>query len=164
MTPKEIRWPRLLVTAVSVALVSAGLWMVVVRSGQLVPQPSWLAGLLVLIMGALVLWFARPVRRHLRGAASSAPTIEALRAARAVVLAQAGALTGAAVAGWYAGQLLVVLGDLSLVANQERAWRLALQVLAAVALMVCGLVAQAWCRVPPPPAETITSGSTPSKG
>lgn len=149
MNPKEIRWPRLAVIALSVLVVSAGLWIMVVRGGELVPYPSLLAALLVLVMGGLVLWFAWPVRRHVRSADSTAPALDALRAARAVVLAQAAALTGAAVLGWYAGQLLVVLGDLGLEANHGRAWRLGLQVLASAGLVVAGLVAQSWCRVPP---------------
>ena len=117
MNPKEIRWPRLLVIGLVATVISGAIWLFVVRSGQLVASPSWLAGMLLLVMAALVLWFARPVRQHLRGSASSATTEQALRAARAVVLAQASALTGAAVTGWYLGQLLVVLSDLEL--NRE---------------------------------------------
>ena len=153
MNPKEIRWPRLQVIGLVATVISGAIWLFVVRSGQLVASPSWLAGMLLLVMAALVLWFARPVRQHLRGSASSATTEQALRAARAVVLAQASALTGAAVTGWYLGQLLVVLSDLELIANHERAWWLGLQVLVALLLVAAGLVAQSWCRVPPPPED-----------
>ena len=58
-------------------------------------------------------------------------------------------LTGAAAVGWYAGQLAVVAGGLSLVANQDRVWRLAVLVGAAVVLAIAGLLAQHWCRVDP---------------
>ena len=53
-----------------------------------------------------------------RGPATT--SLDPLRAARTVVLAQAAALTGSAAAGWYAGQLVVVSTDLSLVANRSR--------------------------------------------
>ena len=81
MNPKEIRWPRLLVIGLVATVISGAIWLFVVRSGQLVASPSWLAGMLLLVMAALVLWFARPVRQHLRGSASSATTEQALRAA-----------------------------------------------------------------------------------
>ncbi len=66
------------------------------------------------------------------------------------MLAQAATLTGAAAGGWYAGQLAVVASDLSLVANQDRLWRLAVLVGAGLVLSVSGLLAQSWCRVDPP--------------
>ena len=94
------------------------------RSGDLVPRPPVLAGVLLVVMAGLVLWLARPVRRYLQGRATT--SLDPLRAARTVVLAQAAALTGSAAAGWYAGQLVVVLTDLSLVANRSRILPLAL--------------------------------------
>ena len=75
-------------------------------------EPSLLSGVLLVVMGGLVLWLARPVRRYLQGRATT--SLDPLRAARTVVLAQAAALTGSAAAGWYLGQLVVVLTDLSL--------------------------------------------------
>ena len=99
-------------------------------------------------MGGLVLWLARPVRRYLQGRATT--SLDPLRAARTVVLAQAAALTGSAAAGWYAGQLVVVLTDLSLDANRGRLLPLGALVVAGVALAAAGLVAQRWCRIDPP--------------
>ena len=72
MNPKEIRWPRLLVIGLVATVISGAIWLFVVRSGQLVASPSWLAGMLLLVMAALVLWLARPVRQHLRGSAAAA--------------------------------------------------------------------------------------------
>ena len=81
--------------------------------------------------------------------ASLLNNLDPLRAARVVVLAQSATLTGAAAVGWYAGQLAVVAGGLSLVVNQDRVWRLAVLVGTAVVLALAGLVAQHWCRVDP---------------
>ena len=77
-------------------------------------------------------------------------SLDPLRAARTVVLAQAAALTGSAAAGWYLGQLVVVLTDLSLEANRGRLLPLGALVVAGVALAAAGLVAQRWCRIDPP--------------
>lgn len=148
MHHKEIRVQTLVLAAVVAAGLSFVLFLVLARSGQLVPRPPVLAGILIVVMGALVLWMARPVRRYLEGQATT--PLDPMRAARVVVLAQAAALTGSLAAGWYLGQVGVVLTDLSLVANQERILPLVALALTGVALATAGLVAQRWCRVDPP--------------
>lgn len=147
MRHHEIRVQTLAIVAAAAGLVSFGLFAMLTRSGDLVPRPPVLAGVLLVVMAALVLWLARPVRRYLQGRATT--SLDPLRAARTVVLAQAAALTGSAAAGWYAGQLVVVLTDLSLVANRSRILPLALLMAAGLALATAGLVAQRWCRVDP---------------
>ena len=147
MRHHEIRVQTLAIVAAAAGLVSFGLFAMLTRSGDLVPRPPVLAGVLLVVMAALVLWLARPVRRYLQGRATT--SLDPLRAARTVVLAQAAALTGSAAAGWYAGQLVVVLTDLSLVANRSRILPLALLMGAGLALATAGLVAQRWCRVDP---------------
>lgn len=147
MRHREIRVQALFLVWAGVGLVSFGLFAVVVRTGELVPRPPLLAAVLLTVMAGLVLRLARPVRQYLRGKATG--SLDPLRAARTVVLAQAAALTGAAAAGWYAGQLAVVLTELSLVANRSRILPLALLVLAGVLLGGAGIVAQRWCRIGP---------------
>ncbi|MBR7743338.1 DUF3180 domain-containing protein [Phycicoccus sp. BSK3Z-2] len=118
---------------------------VITRGGSLLPVPPWPADLLLVVMGGLVLWVARPVRRHLASGRRTA--VDGLRAARTVVLAQASALTGAAAAGWYLGHLLQLLTDLDLVANRDRLLPFGAAVLASALLAVAGMVAQSWCRI-----------------
>ena len=118
MRHREIRVPTLALIAALAAVVSFMVFELVTRSGSLVPRPPVLAGVLLVVMGGLLLWLARPVRRYLQGRATT--SLDPLRAARTVVLAQAGALTGAAVSGWYAGQLAVVLTGLDLVEQMIR--------------------------------------------
>jgi hypothetical protein len=148
MRHREIRVQTLAIVAAAAGLVSFAVFTMLTRDGSLVPRPSMLAGVLLLVMGGLVLWLARPIRRYLQGQATT--PLDPLRAARTVVLAQAAALTGSAAVGWYAGQLLVAVGDLSLVANRGRTFSLLLLVLASVAVAAAGLVAQRWCRIEPP--------------
>jgi len=147
MRHHEIRVQTLALVAAATGLLSFGVFAMLTRGGELVPRPPVLAGVLLVVMGGLVLWLARPVRRYLLGRATT--SLDPLRAARTVVLAQAAALTGSAAAGWYAGQLVVVLTDLSLVANRSRILPLALLVGAGLVLATAGLVAQRWCRVDP---------------
>ena len=147
MRHHEIRVQTLALVAAAAGVVSFGVFALLTRSGELVPRPPLLAGVLLVVMAGLVLWLARPVRRYLQGRATT--PLDPLRAARTVVLAQAAALTGSAATGWYAGQLAVVLTDLSLIANRSRILPLSLLLLAGVVLATAGLVAQRWCRVDP---------------
>lgn len=148
VTGHGVRVRVAVLVALAVGLVSWLLWNLVTGDGMLVPRPSWLAAGLLVGMAAFVVGFAWPVRSYL--ASRSTRRLDPLRAARVVVLAQAATLTGAAAAGWYAGQLAVVAGDLSLVANESRLWRLSILVGAGVVLCLAGLVGQHWCRVDPP--------------
>ena len=156
MRHREIRFK----TLVLAALLSLGLAFVVftlvTRSGSLVPRPPVLAGILLVVMGGLVLWMARPVRRYLQGQATG--PLDPLRAARVVVLAQAAALTGSLATGWYLGQAVVVATDLSLVANQMRLLPLLALAATGLALAAAGLVAQRWCRVDGPDDEDPDRG------
>ncbi|HYN29271.1 MAG TPA: DUF3180 family protein [Dermatophilaceae bacterium] len=137
-----------MVVALVVGVASGVLWAVWARSGRLVPEPSLLAAGLLVLIAVLVLALAWPVRRYLHGRARH--LLDPVRAARTVALAQAAALTGAAAAGWYGGQLAAVAPDLELLANQGRAWRLLLLTVLSATLCGAGLVAQRWCRVQPP--------------
>ena len=131
-----------------VALLSGLGWQLYAdHTGSLVPQPPVIAMVLLVVMAAFVAGAAWPVRRYLHG---SLQRLDPIRAARTVVLAQAAALTGAAAAGWYAGQLAVAVGGRGLQANQARLLPLSLAVLAAVLLAAAGLLAQRWCRIEPP--------------
>ena len=96
---KEIRLQTLALVAAVTGVIGVLMFSLLTRGGSLVPRPSLLAGVLLVAMGGIVLWLARPVRRYLEGEAKG--TLDPLRAARVVVLAQAAALTGAAAAGWW---------------------------------------------------------------
>ena len=103
---KEIRLQTLALVAAVTGVIGVLMFSLLTRGGSLVPRPSLLAGVLLVAMGGIVLWLARPVRRYLEGEAKG--TLDPLRAARVVVLAQAAALTGAAAAGWYLSQIVAV--------------------------------------------------------
>lgn len=112
------------------------------RGLAVVVPPISLAVALVLI-GAVLVALAWPVRR----AAKGERRIDPFYALRVVVLAQASALAGALLAGASAGILLylvtrtvVPLGS-SLAAGGT--------VVAAVLLLIAALVAEHWCALPP---------------
>ncbi len=110
------------------------------------PVP-WTAVLGMLVIAVAVLVVTWPVRRWNAGHRDR--RLDPLRAARSVVLAKAASMCGALLGGWYLGQALVVLGDLGIEPRRERFAAAVLSVLAAVAVLVAGLVAERWCRLPP---------------
>jgi hypothetical protein len=85
------------------------------------------------------------VRRFLRGKATR--PLNPIRAMRTVVLAQACALTGALVTGWYTAQVLVLLPYLDVASRRALAIRLAALAAGGVVMVVAGLLTQAMCRV-----------------
>lgn len=145
MSRNGVRAQTLVVVLAVTAVLGYGAGVLITRGGTLLQTPSWPAAVLLVVIGGLVVWLARPVRQHLRSGRRTA--VDGLRAARTVVLAQAAALTGAAATGWYLGQVGVLVRDLDLVANRERLLPFGLATAAAVALAVCGMLAQSWCRI-----------------
>ena len=113
--------------------------------GHELPPTSWGSVIVLVFMAFGVFFAALPIRRFLRGQARK--PLNPLRAMRTLVLAQAAALTGALVAGWYLAQVLVLWPDLDIGSVRAVALRLAASVAAGVLLAMAGLLAQAMCRV-----------------
>jgi len=115
------------------------------EQGGVLPPASWGALIVLVFMACGVFSAGLPVRRFLRGQAKK--PLNPIRAMRAVVLAQASALTGALVTGWYVAQILVLLPDLDIASRRSLAWRLAALAAGGVLMVVAGLMVQAMCRV-----------------
>ncbi|WP_353353319.1 DUF3180 domain-containing protein [Intrasporangium sp. DVR] len=142
-----IRATTLVLTGLVVLVLA---WLVmrwVEGSGATMPDPGWVGAAAMLFLGGGVLIAGWQVRKFRDGA--PLPSMSALRAARTLVLGQAAALTGAALTGWYAAIVLVLLPDADVESQRSRIWPFALHVAVAVALAVAGLVVQHWCRVRP---------------
>jgi len=136
----------LAVAALATAVAAALLRVVESRGGTLLPVPV-LAWVVILVIAAVVGGLGWNVRQYTAG---KRPELDMLLAARTVVLATASAYTGALLTGWYAAQVLVVLGDIDLAARREVAVTAGIAALAAVLLAVVGLVVERWCEIPPP--------------
>lgn len=131
------------------AVVACGFSYLVLRlwtaQGGPLPPASW-GGLIVLVfMASGVFTAGLPVRRFLRGQATR--PLNPIRAMRTLVLAQACALTGAVVTGWYTAQILLLLPDLDVSSRRTLAIRLAALAAGGVLMMIAGLMAQGMCRV-----------------
>ncbi len=94
---RGLRWSQLAGIVLVVGLLSWLGWRLYLDRGHLLGQVSWVSSVLLLAMAALVIAAGLPVRRFLRGEARK--TLNPVRAARTLVLAQAAALTGAGLLG-----------------------------------------------------------------
>jgi hypothetical protein len=144
---RGVGWGLLAVVALVVGALSWMGWRLYLNTGSMLPPASWVSAVLLVVMAALVLAAGLPVRRFLRGRASR--TLSPIRAARTLVLAQAAALTGAAVLGWYAAQALLVVPDADIASQGALLWRLLALCAGAALLAGAGMAAQAMCRIPP---------------
>jgi len=113
--------------------------------GHVLPEASWGALIVLVFMACGVFFAGLPVRRFLRGQAKK--SLNPMRAMRTLVLAQAAALTGALVGGWYLAQVLVLLPDFDIDSRRSLVVRLAALTAGGVLMAVAGLLAQAMCRV-----------------
>lgn len=137
-------------TGVVVAVLSGmGSWLLlrVLRSfGANYPVISWLGLVPLVAVTLLVLVLSWQIRRWSQG---KGPRPSPQRGRGTVVGAQAAALGGAALLGWYAANALVHLPNADVPSVRlQLVWGI-VHAVAALALSVTGYVGQAWCRIPP---------------
>lgn len=168
-----VRWRAVpLVTAVS----AAASWLILAvwrdAGGEPLRLP-WVGLVPLLLLSAAVLVAAWQVRRYARHgldpgrtepksaggppdrpvrlAAGSGPPprrVSPQRARGTLVAAQASALGGAALTGWYLANVLLQLPNADVPSVRDLVLRAAASALAALVLAVSGMVAQSWCRLP----------------
>lgn len=114
-------------------------------AGHRLPDAGPAAAIALLVLAIGVVVAGRPVRAWRRGDRSR--TISPIWMARLVAAAQAAALGGGVLGGWYLGQLSVVLPDLDVPSVGARLVPLAAAVVASALLTVAGLWVQRICRI-----------------
>ncbi len=150
-------WPRLVLIAGVVAALTTGLLKILEGRGSILVGPPVLSTVVTLGIAGLVLVMGWNVRQFVQG---KRPGTDPIVAARTVALATAAAYTGALLTGWYAGHVLLVIGDLGIAARREVAIGAGVAMLGAVVLAIAGLVAEHWCEVPPDDQDGVQAGST----
>lgn len=127
--------------------------------GNALPEVPWIATaplalltLLVLVSGWQVRRYAR-FRRREDPAARPPQRISPQRARGTLVGAQAAALGGGALVGWYLSITLLQLPYADVASVRSMTIRAAVTALVALVLAASGLLAQHWCRLPPGESE-----------
>jgi hypothetical protein len=147
---ERTRLRTLVLLAVGTAAVGWLVLRVLSSRGRDVPAVPWPMVAVLVLLALVVFVMGWQVRQYLRG---NNPALDPVRAARTAVLAKAACYAGALLTGWYAAQVLVVLDMLRIEAQRARAGAAALAVLGAVVLVAAGLLAEWFCRIPPPDDE-----------
>jgi hypothetical protein len=133
-----------------VTLSSMASWLLLqlVRTlGGEYPVISWLGLVPLVAVTVLVLVMSWQIRRYVQGRTRVRPSPQ--RGRGTLVGAQAAALGGAALLGWYLANALVHLPTVDVPSHRvQLVWGL-VHAGAAVALSVAGYVGQHWCRIPP---------------
>jgi hypothetical protein len=136
-------------TLIAVAVVVGGGSWVVLRllqgGGRDLPSTSWVAVFIFVALALGLLLAGRPVKRLVAGRATR--PVNPLYAARVLAMAQAAALAGAAIVGWYVAQVLMLIPDADIPSQQVQMLILGVLALAAAGLAAVGLVVQRWCRL-----------------
>jgi hypothetical protein len=140
----------LLAVVLGVAVVGAVVGRALAAQGVHLPAVAWVEDVAILLLAAVIFWMGWAVRAYQKG---DRPSLDPIRAARTFVLAKAGALTGAILAGRYLATVLGLLGDLDIAALRDRVVAAAAAALCALVLMVVGLVVEKFCELPPPDEE-----------
>jgi hypothetical protein len=131
--------------AVGVAVVT---WLVLrwwSSSGHELPMLPWSTPGVMGLLAVAVLVVGWPVRRWTRGHRTE--PLDPLRAARTVVLAKAAQYAGALLAGWYAGQVAVIVPSLDVEPRRDMLVRALVSVLAALLVWGVGWLVERFCRV-----------------
>ncbi|MFD1053701.1 DUF3180 domain-containing protein [Terrabacter terrigena] len=142
-----VRATTLVLAAVAMTMLAWLVLRLLASGGSSVPEPGWVGAAAMLFLGGGLLVAGWQVRRVRDG--SPNPAVTPLRAARTLVLGQAGALTGAVLVGWYLGNVLALLPDADVESQRGRIWPFLLHALVALLLAVAGMLVQAWCRLRP---------------
>lgn len=116
------------------------------------PFTSWAV---LFVIAVLVLLLGWPVRRSVRGdrrgrddRAGRRPRIDPFYAMRVLMLAKASSITGALGLGFGLALVLYAVSRVGGIATPAF-WPSTLLGVGALVLMIAGLIAESWCRIPP---------------
>jgi Protein of unknown function (DUF3180) len=145
-------WRLLLAVAAVTFAVSWGVLTVGESRTGMIPDVPWPSAVVLAVFGGAVLVVALALRPRLKGKDGRDP-VNPIVSARFAVLALACSRAGALFAGGYAGFLAISLSDLSIQYRRHLAFVSGACVLAALLLMVAGLVLERELRLPEPPRD-----------
>ncbi|MCH9276736.1 DUF3180 domain-containing protein [Bifidobacterium amazonense] len=121
-------------------------------SGLALLGVPWFISALLLLIGVTVLVMALQVHKYAttdpRKRAALKP-LDPQKAVSTLVLAKALGLVGAALAGWYGGQILLSVSHMEAAYYSQAVLECAIACVACVADMVIGIVGEWLCQLPP---------------
>ena len=112
----------------------------------------WFVSAMLVVFGGGVLVAAWQVRRYTTTEPRKRVQLRTVTPERAVdtlIMSKALALAGAVLLGWYAGELLMLVGHLQAPYYRQIAIECVVACAASLIDMVCGIIAESFCQLPP---------------
>jgi len=144
----------LLLIAISLAGVWAALKLLA-RQGVYVPAVSWHQPFAIAVLAIAVTIAGLNVRAYMAG---KKPKLSGVAAARIAVFAKSASLGGALFVGWYGAAILLAVENFNVESQQHRALWAAIAGVTSVVLIICALIAERNCQIPPADSEEKESG------
>jgi hypothetical protein len=144
-----VRRTRPLLLVVYLALAGIVTWLLesaLTASGATLPVPPLTLAITLMLIGIVVVLFAIPVRRAVRDRENH--RVDPFYATRVVVLAKASSIVGSLLFGATLSIVIYLLSR-SVVAAVGSVFTSGVAVLGSVVLVICGLVAENMCSIPP---------------
>lgn len=146
MKARRTPWWQYVVALVAGALVGAALAWLDSSSEIAMLGAPWPVTVLLLLLGVTVLVMALNVHAYVKG---KRPYLDPQRSVMTLVLSKALGIAGAALAGWYVGQLLVCLPHRGIEYYDGVIVECAAAAVVCLADMVIGIVCEGLCQLPP---------------
>ena len=146
---KPTRLATLVALLISAGVVTWGALRIEESRGTVPPPLPWAAPFGIALLGIGVLVSAIALRRRLRGTPGTRPP-QPIGVARMAVLGKASSHVGSLLGGVYGGYAVLLVPSLDIDARRERAIVAVIALLAALLLVVAGLLLERTCRVEPP--------------
>lgn len=143
------------VTGLAGLAVGGAIRPLVERTGGVAPPVTWTAPITLVAFAVLLLALARITYRTIH---QRREHIDPHRAVNLLVLGKASALAGAVIAGAYLGYAISFADALGAELPRERVTRSLVSCLAALGVMLGGILLERACRVPGPPDDTDDPG------
>ncbi|PJM73868.1 hypothetical protein CS006_01475 [Bifidobacterium primatium] len=146
MKVRRTPWWQYVVSIVLGTLCGATLVKVTEHSAYTLMGAPWLVSLLLAMLGTLVLVLSWQVHKYVKG---DIKVMSMDRAVNTLLLAKSLGIAGAALAGWYGGQLIMSLGHLEAEFYSDAALECGVATVICLIDMVIGIVGEYWCQLPP---------------
>ena len=146
MKARRTPWWYYVLAVLAGALVGAGLAWADSASEIAMLGAPWVVIVLLLVLGIAVLVMALNVRAYVKG---KRPYIEPQQAVTTLVLSKALGIAGAALAGWYLGQLIVCLPHRGIEYYDGVIVECVAAAVVCLVDMVIGIVCEGLCQLPP---------------
>lgn len=155
---QHLTWSRLALIAAAAAVLAWAITRTALGAGYTpLPVPLTVAAVAV-VAGAAALIVAWPVRQYQHG---RRPGLDGLRAARAAGLALATAYAGAILGGSFGGYALGLALEWGHAPRREVAISALIAAAGGLVMVVCGSIAEHWCRTQDPGDGSSPGGATP---